>query len=139
MSKIIVIDTNILVRAVLGKKVGNLLEKYNNSCQFFAPDNSYQELERHLPQILQKRKYQSDIPLQAIADLAKIVMGVSEESYRQYKSEADRRIKARDPNDWEVVALALHFSCPIWTEDKDFFGIGIATWNSQNIEIYLST
>jgi len=48
-----------------------------------------------------------------------------------------RRIKARDPNDWEVVALAMHFDCPIWTEDKDFFGIGIATWNSQNVEIYL--
>ncbi|MFZ4555005.1 MAG: PIN domain-containing protein [Pseudanabaena sp.] len=25
----------------------------------------------------------------------------------------------------------------MWTEDKDFFGIGIATWNSQNVEIYL--
>ncbi|MFN5725708.1 MAG: PIN domain-containing protein [Pseudanabaena sp.] len=27
----------------------------------------------------------------------------------------------------------------MWTEDKDFFGIGIATWNSQNVEIYLGS
>ncbi|MCA6511170.1 MAG: hypothetical protein IM565_14475 [Pseudanabaena sp. M109S1SP2A07QC] len=49
------------------------------------------------------------------------------------------KIKKREPNDWQVVALAMHFDCPIWTEDKDFFGIGIATWNSQNVEIYLGS
>ncbi|MCA6501726.1 MAG: PIN domain-containing protein [Pseudanabaena sp.] len=48
-------------------------------------------------------------------------------------------MKKREPNDWQVVALAMHFDCPIWTEDKDFFGIGIATWNSQNVEIYLGS
>jgi hypothetical protein len=26
---------------------------------------------------------------------------------------------------------------PIWTEDQDFFGSGIATWTSNKIEIYL--
>jgi len=139
MSKTLALDTNILVRAVLGDKVSNLLEKYNHNCQFLTPDNCYQELERHLPQILQKRKFQSDVSSQAIADLAKIVIPISEEDYIQYKNEAQRRIKARDPNDWQVVALAMHFDCPIWTEDKDFFGIGIATWNSQNVEIYLGS
>ena len=83
MSKTLALDTNILVRAVLGDKVSNLLEKYNNNCQFFTPDNCYHELERHLPQILQKRKFQSDIPSQAIADLAKIVIPISEEDYIQ--------------------------------------------------------
>jgi len=73
-----------------------------------------------------------------ILQLQEVVNPISEEFYIQYKNEAQRRINARDPNDWEVVALAMSFDCPIWIEDKDFFGIGIATWNSQSVEIYLS-
>jgi hypothetical protein len=26
---------------------------------------------------------------------------------------------------------------PIWTEDQDFFGSGVATWTSGRIEVYL--
>jgi predicted nucleic acid-binding protein len=73
-----------------------------------------------------------------ILQLQEVVNPISEELYIQYKNEAQRRINTRDSNDWEVVALAMSFDCPIWTEDKDFFGIDIATWNSQNVEIYLS-
>jgi predicted nucleic acid-binding protein len=36
-----------------------------------------------------------------------------------------------------VLALALSLSCPIWTEDTDFFGIGLAVWKSDRIEIFL--
>lgn len=33
----IVLDANILIRAVLGKKVRNTIEKYVSSTQFFTP------------------------------------------------------------------------------------------------------
>jgi hypothetical protein len=26
---------------------------------------------------------------------------------------------------------------PFWTEDRDFFGTGVATWTSDRVEIYL--
>lgn len=48
-----------------------------------------------------------------------------------------QRIGLRDPMDWPVVAAALALDCPIWTEDKDFFGTGVATWTTDCIEIYL--
>jgi hypothetical protein len=25
----------------------------------------------------------------------------------------------------------------VWTEDQDFFGSGVATWSTNNIELYL--
>jgi hypothetical protein len=28
--------------------------------------------------------------------------------------------------------------CPIWTEDTDFFGCGVATWTTDRVEIYLA-
>lgn len=48
------------------------------------------------------------------------------------------RIGARDPMDWPVVAAALVLDCPIWTEDRDFFGVGVPTWTSSLVEVYLS-
>jgi hypothetical protein len=36
-----------------------------------------------------------------------------------------------------VFARALSLSCAIWTEDADFFGIGVAVWTSDRVEIFL--
>jgi len=27
---------------------------------------------------------------------------------------------------------------PAWTEDRDFFGSGVATWTTVNVELYLN-
>lgn len=44
----------------------------------------------------------------------------------------------KDIDDWPIAALALMLDCPIWTEDKDFFGSGIATWQTESVELYLA-
>jgi predicted nucleic acid-binding protein len=49
-----------------------------------------------------------------------------------------RRLGARDPEDWPILAAALALGCPIWTEDTDFFGCGVATWTSSSIEVFLA-
>ncbi len=35
-----------------------------------------------------------------------------------------------------VFNNAMTLSCPMWTEDADFFGTGIATWTTDRIELY---
>lgn len=139
MRKLIVLDTNILIRAILGERVPNLLEKHSSSCSFVTPASCYDELNLHLPKILQKRNLALEPFLNAIAQLAKIVTPLAQEIYSDYEYEAKRRIEDRDLKDWTIVALALALDCPIWTEDQDFFVIGIATWNTRNVEIYLSS
>ena len=49
---------------------------------------------------------------------------------------ARARIERRDPNDWPVLACALTLDCPIWTEDDDFFGVGMPVWTSDRVEIF---
>ena len=51
---------------------------------------------------------------------------------------ARERIGRRDEDDWPILASALAFDCPIWTEDADFFGCGVATWTTDRVELYLS-
>lgn len=58
--------------------------------------------------------------------------------YGGYESEARKRIGARDPDDWPDLAAALALGCPIWTEDTDFFGCGVAIWTSNNIDMFLA-
>jgi len=48
------------------------------------------------------------------------------------------RIGARDPDDWPVVACALLLNCPIWTEDRDFFGVGVPIWTTALVELYFT-
>jgi predicted nucleic acid-binding protein len=46
-------------------------------------------------------------------------------------------MSARDIEDWPVVAVAILLGLPIWTEDQDFFGSGVATWTTDRVELYL--
>ena len=69
--------------------------------------------------------------------LEKIVEFVELRQLAFWEQEARLRIP-RDPGDWPVVATALALELPIWTEDRDFFGCGIATWITNTVEIYLN-
>lgn len=45
----IVLDANILIRAMLGMKVGALLAKYANSIDFCTPTIAFEDSHTHLP------------------------------------------------------------------------------------------
>jgi predicted nucleic acid-binding protein len=45
--------------------------------------------------------------------------------------------RMHDPQDWSAVALALVMEVGIWTEDRDFFGIGLPVWNTRVLMTYL--
>jgi predicted nucleic acid-binding protein len=44
----IVLDANILIRAVLGRRVRKLLETHYKKVRFFAPDSAISEAREHL-------------------------------------------------------------------------------------------
>lgn len=138
MKKAIVLDANILFRAVLGIKVPAQLNCYKADIDFFTPAFCYDELRKHLPKITKARNLPVVPFNEAIDALEKVVLPLGKEIYAHQEEEAKERISVRDINDWPIVALALTLNCPVWTEDQDFFGTGLATWNSKNVEIYLS-
>ena len=134
----IVLDANILIRAVLGKRVRQLLETYGaRGVRFHAPDIAFADAERHLPGLLSKRgKSVSDVPA-ALAYLQTLIDPVSQEAYGHFERDARQRLRGRDEEDWPILASALALSCDIWTEDTDFFGAGVAVWTSDRVEIFL--
>jgi predicted nucleic acid-binding protein len=140
-SRAIVVDANILVRAVLGSRVSDLLATHAVRATFLAPDVAFDDAREHLPAVLAKRGKRAEAIQAAIEKLdalARVIVPIPAESYLPFKDRALARIGPRDPDDWPVLACALAADCPIWTEDTDFFGAGVATWTTASVELFFT-
>ncbi|MDR2973150.1 MAG: hypothetical protein LBV00_00340 [Propionibacteriaceae bacterium] len=136
-SRSLVLDANILIRAVLGKNATGLLTTYSNAMSMTTPLYAYAEAERNLPSILARRGAETrDDVFSALDDLKSLVTPIDESDYEPWRDEALARINRCDPDDWPILAATLAIDCPIWTEDKDFFGTGVATWTTDRVELY---
>ena len=134
----LLLDANILIRAVFGKKVPSFLHKFEDNVEFYAPDYCIREALEKIPEIAAKRKEIPEFAELYLNLLVKTVILVVDRSlYEPFEVLARARTARRDPGDWPVIATALLLNAPIWTEDRDFFGCGIATWTTDRIEIYL--
>ena len=136
-NRALVLDANILIRAVLGIRVRRILEKYADSVSFFVPELALSEAQEHLATLVEKRGGDPAKALRLLNAIVGLVDLVSPDIYGELEKEAKRRIGSRDPDDWPILACALALGCPIWTEDTDFFGCGVATWTSNSVEIFL--
>jgi predicted nucleic acid-binding protein len=134
-----VLDANIPVRAVFWIRVFQLIETYEEDTTFCCPDVCVEEAKQHIPRIAKLRGDDATIVLNALDRLATFLQVVDRSLYGQLEESARARISARDPDNWPIVATALLLNAPIWTEDRDFFGSGIATWTTDRIEIYFRT
>lgn len=135
-NKTIVLDANILIRAVLGKRVREQILSNAATVKFFAPDVAYADARKYLPALLEKNGIHSATALRVLEGLEAIVQSINFELYEGMRQQALQRIAARDADDWPVLACAMTLGCPVWTEDADFFGTGVATWTSDRIALY---
>ncbi len=117
----LVLDANILIRAVLGSRVLFLLRKYSGQVEFVAPDTAFQETCEHLPGILERRGVPLAPAMELLGSLAELIQTFDSETYARFEAVARQRIA---------------LGCPIWTEDTDFFGCGVATWTTDRVELY---
>ena len=135
--KAIVLDVNIFIRAVLGKRVRGLIIDNAPQVKFFAPDVAYADARKYLPALLEKRGVKVGAAMKVLDILESIVQSIDHELYAGVQQQALQRIAIRDADDWPDLACAMTIGCPVWTEDADFFGAGIATWTTDRVELYL--
>ncbi len=138
-TKSIVLDANILIRAVLGRRVRDLILENTPDVGFFAPDVAYADARKYLPPLLKKRGIPGDPAIMVLDSLETIVHVVDAGAYAGMKEPALQRIAVRDADDWPVLACAMVLGCPVWTEDADFFGTGVATWTTDRVALYFAS
>jgi predicted nucleic acid-binding protein len=114
-----------------------VIETYCESASFFVPDEADAEVERHLWALVGERGGDPDKALAFLRALRGLIHIVGCDVYSYFEGEARERLGNRDPADWPILAAALAIGCPIWSEDTDFFGCGVATWTSSRVELFL--
>lgn len=136
----IVLDANVLMRAVLGRRVDRLLERFASQVTFLAPEMAFDDVHEHLTSVLTKRGVLNALQpaLEKLPKLRLAVRAMDPAEYESMKPAALARTGPRDPDDWPILACALALNCPIWTEDRDFFGTGVATWTTALVELYFT-
>lgn len=139
-TKSIVVDANILIRLVLGRRVRALVLDHVEQVEFFTPAVCFDDARKYLPTILDRRGLGPDA-IQDALDLLDgfegVVRPLDESVYGLARADALARIASRDAADWPILAVALVLGCPVWTEDQDFFGTGVPTWTTDRVELYL--
>jgi len=123
-------DANVLLSAVIGGRARLVLSDPGIQ-EVFTTEHNLAEVEQYAVELAAKRHLSSDTLLLAIAALPVTV--VSRNRYVDSLAEAAKRIAHRDPDDVELLALALHFRIPIWSNDKDFEGLNVALFNTERL------
>ncbi|HMW22611.1 MAG TPA: PIN domain-containing protein [Burkholderiaceae bacterium] len=102
----IVLDANVLMRGVLGRKVDRLIDQFAPSVTFLAPDVALDDVREHLAAVLTKRDelHALQACLDKLEALQRMVRVVDESEYLSKKPAALERIGRRDPDDWPVLA-----------------------------------
>ena len=97
----LVLDANILVRAVLGQRVFKLLNQYYGTTAFFAPDEAFADAEKYLPPIFAARGLDWGAGAAVLSRLPTLVQCIEFDVYSEFEINARQRI--RDARDWPVL------------------------------------
>ena len=110
----IVLDANILIRAVLGQRVRDLIVGHAADVSFFAPEIAFEEARQYLPGLLEKRGVRGAAGLAALEALQSVVHPLDEELYRPLEQVALARIGERDPDGRRMPTS----SAPAWRRGR---------------------
>ena len=77
----LVLDANILLRAVFGQRVRQILEKYEDQARFYTPDVCFQDAQRYIPVISNERGFDVDLGLSVLDQIGRIVEQVDRSLY----------------------------------------------------------
>ncbi len=106
----LVADANVLLAAVIGGRARLILAH---------------------PQILEVLTTARTLAEVAVAALPVTV--VDGAAYAKKLPEAIRRIGRRDPDDAELLALALQRRIPLWSNDRDFETVGVELFTTEGL------
>ena len=134
--KALILDANILIRAVLGPKVRNLILDNAEKVRFFVPEVCFADAKKYLPEILSKKGLDPSLAIDVLDGLMNHIQLLENDWLEDFEEPSRERMQSRDPDDWPVLAAALALDCPIWRQDADFFGVGVVTWSTQHIESF---
>lgn len=127
-------DANVLLAAVIGGRA-RLVLNHPLVLEVFTTEPTLAEVEEYALVLAEKKKLRPDLVLLAVAALPVTVVGQA--AYSKSLARAVRRIGRRDPDDAELLALALQFRIPVWSNDRDFEKVGVELFTTEALLSHL--
>ena len=126
----LVADANVLLAAVLGGQAKTVLQ-HPEIDEVLTAEPTLAEVEEYAPILAKKKRLSLDTLLLAIAALPVTV--VEQGVYSPSLPQARKLIASRDPDDVDILALALHMNLPLWSNDNDFEKAGIEWYTTAEL------
>jgi len=126
----LVAGANVLLAAVLGGRAKAVLQ-HPGIDELSTAEATLAEVQEYAVILARKRRLSLEALLLAVAALPVTV--VEHGVYSSAVPEARRIIAKRDPDDVDVLALALHLNLPLWSNDNDFEDTGIERYTTAEL------
>ena len=91
--KLLVLDANILLRAILGVRVRHLLQTYEDSVDFYAPDVCFIDARTCVDDLAVRRHFDPQQALLLLDQLSRLVESVEHSLYSEHEAAARLRIE----------------------------------------------
>ena len=118
----LVADANVLLSAVLGGRAKLVLQSSQVE-EVLTTGHTFAEVEEYAAVLAERKRLSSDLVLLALAAMPVTV--IQESQYASALRRARKLVGWRDPDDVDILALALHLRLPLWSNDRDFQGTGV--------------
>jgi len=123
-------DANVLLASVLGGRA-RLILTHPEVEEVLTPEAMMAEVEEYALLLAEKKRLRPQTVLLALAALPVTVINRSR--YSRQLSEARRLMANRDPDDVDLLALALHFKLAVWSNDRDFENLPIDCYTTEEL------
>ncbi len=131
MTNRLFVDANILVRCSVGRAGFNVAELLARGIVLATTDAQAREAEHVLHHVFGLAKDDAAAEMAAVVSSMEIYQAPT---YRPQEATARARIHYKNVKDWPILAAAIATGAAVWTDDRDFFGTGVATWTTRNIK-----
>jgi predicted nucleic acid-binding protein len=133
---LIILDANIVVSTLVGRHTRSVLKRaLATGVKLAIPPPQLVEAYDVLTQKLGAAPGDAQ---EGLAQLARDVRRLEPSVYETHENLARERLHSRGQSDWPVLAAALALEAGIWSNDRDFFGVGVPVWSTQNIHFAAS-
>jgi len=103
-----ILDANILLRAVFGQRVRELLQAFEDTVTFYSPDVCFDDARKYIPDVSARRRIDPLAGLAVLEEVSKIVESVDQSLYEEYETIAPGSLSHRSAGDSRAGSETRH-------------------------------
>lgn len=133
----LVVDANPILSALIGGAANRVFRACPERVgELATTEHTVREVIEYIPELAQKPKVREAGITEADLHFALVVAPLtiySREFYEEKREAAYKQIGERDPDDVDLLALALKLGAPVWTNDQHFREAKVKWWTTARL------